>query len=292
MKKMNKFNTVAIVLSLAIQWNSKSQTLTQVAKLRLYEHHSSSINGNANFGDEANGSKSAYDFVKRDYISSFDPNSFDAYVSGEEAGIDMVEHNGPFGSGSNFGFTSGTSSIWQGRIKGNNVTLWMQAPSNFDYYKTNTVEELQKIFDPSKAGKSIDKVELGKSYIGKIRNSNLYVVVYCLEVQNGQPTGGRLDVYFEFEYKYGTATTAVNNLVNKTDFKMFPNPTNGIVNISALHKNIDKIEICDVTGQILKAYSKNEITNTLDLSELKNQLYIIKVFDNLGTYQLYKIAKQ
>ena len=83
-------------------------------------------------GQGASGVQSAYDFVNHTYYNSYDSATFDAYTNGEEANIDMAEHNGPYGNQGPFGFTSGVSSIWNGDIQGNGTTMWMMAPPGFN----------------------------------------------------------------------------------------------------------------------------------------------------------------
>ncbi len=142
-----------------------AQSLTAVTGLKLFEHHSSSINNGAPFGSGANGSKSGYDFVTRNYFNSFNPSNFGAYTNGEEANIDMVEHNGRFGNNGKFGFTSGVSTIWNGDIKGNNLTVWMEAPASFNYNTVNNVSQVVAAFNPATATKSIAEVKENQVYL-------------------------------------------------------------------------------------------------------------------------------
>src|SRR5688500_6474864 len=82
-----------------------AQQLTEKSNIRIYEHHSSEMTG-ADFGWSADGTQSGYDFMAHNYISSFDMDAFDMYTAESTVpeSIDMVEHNGVFGNGRNFGF--------------------------------------------------------------------------------------------------------------------------------------------------------------------------------------------
>ena len=125
-----------------------SQSLIDSTGKRMYEHHSSAVTG-SNFGFGNNPGQSGYDFVNHDYYPS------NGYPTGGQSNIDMVEHNGPYGGGGNFGFTSGVSGIWSGSIVGNNTTLWVTAPSSFNYAAANDVCELRSVFNAGTPGKTI-----------------------------------------------------------------------------------------------------------------------------------------
>lgn len=183
-----------------------AQELAEITGVRIYEHHSSSINGGVEFGFGANGAQSGYDFVNNAYYNSFDPDTFSEYADGEEVNIDLVEHNGPFGGiGGDFGFTAGVSTIWGGEVKGNSMTKWILAPDDFNYDLVSDVGDLIEAYDTDAASLEVDYVEDGDVYIGQIRETNLYVVLQVYNVTNiGVEETGVLDVYFDFDYKYGT----------------------------------------------------------------------------------------
>ncbi len=203
---MNTRTIFLTAVSSLIYMNSlHAQELSEITNIRLYEHHSSTINGGADIGWEANGSQSGYDFVNNTYHDSFDPDTFGEFTGGEEANIDLVEHNGPFGGGFDYGFTSGESSIWSGEIRGNALTKWMPAPVDFDYDSATDVSELYEAYDVDAAVLSVGYVDNGNVYIAQVRESNLYVAMKVYNVTNLMgPPEGFADVYFDFDYKYGS----------------------------------------------------------------------------------------
>jgi len=70
-------------------------------------------------------------------------------------------------------------------------------------------------------------------------------------------------------------TTSVNELAGqKVD--IYPNPTNGLVTIEIKENRDIKLALYDMNGRLL--IHKNQ-TNTLDLSEYKNGVYLIKITD-------------
>ena len=76
--------------------------------------------------------------------------------------------------------------------------------------------------------------------------------------------------------RVSNSNTGINDIKN-SNIKIYPNPTNNIINIEGLTKNENNtIEIFDVQGKL--AITKN-ITEkgTIDLSELNKGVYVIKI---------------
>lgn len=188
----------------------KSQILTLVTGKRIYEHHSSSINGNNYYGYYANGFQSGYDFLNNVYKNTT--------TSSDHANMDLVETNGIFGNGYNYknvGFTSGTSVIWNGAIYGNGATKYYLTPTTFDFANTTQVNELAAAYNSTAASTTVDVPQKGRTYIAKLvlANAVRYVAIKItntlgLTEQQAQDMVNNkniyADVYFDFDYKYGT----------------------------------------------------------------------------------------
>lgn len=187
-----------------------SQTLTSVTGKRIYEHHSSSINGNNYYGTYANGFQSGYDFLNNVYKNTA--------TSADHANMDLVETNGIFGNGYNYknvGFTSGVSVIWNGAIYGNGATKYSLTPTTFDFTNTTQVSELAAAYNATAASTTVDVPQKGRTYIAKLvlANAVRYVAIKItntlgLTDQQAQDMVNNkniyADVYFDFDYKYGT----------------------------------------------------------------------------------------
>jgi hypothetical protein len=255
-----------------------AQPLSTVTGLKLYEHHSSGINGGAPFGSSANGAQSGYDFVNRVYYNSFNPQTFGAYTAGEEANIDMVEHNGSFGNSGPFGFTAGVSTIWGGDIKGNGTTKWMEAPASFNYNNATNVTAIRSAYDSTVATLSIATVTANKIYLARIRNSQLYVAMRITEVKNASGMGGVQDVYFSFEYKYGTyvAPTGIDDPELKAGITLAPNPAQSLLRFSSkLHERVT-VTITTVYGRQLQSFNlPGNTTHSIDISALTSGHYMV-----------------
>ncbi len=70
--------------------------------------------------------------------------------------------------------------------------------------------------------------------------------------------------------------TGINDIKN-SNIKIYPNPTNNIINIEGLTKNENNtIQIFDVQGKLVITKTINE-KGTIDLSELNKGVYVIKI---------------
>jgi len=82
---------------------------------------------------------------------------------------------------------------------------------------------------------------------------------------------------------------AVANINNaNSGIKIFPNPTTGKVNFSS-DKEINSIDVLNSTGQKVATFNN---TNTIDISQLPNGIYIAKVSIENGNYSIHKLIKE
>lgn len=265
----------------------RAQSLTTVTGLRLYEHHSKSIAGSMG----ANGFQSGYDFVKRAYVNSFNKTTFGPYTDGTDSTIDMVEHNGTYGNQGNFGFTSGVSSIWNGDIQGNGTTKWMEAPAGFNYATTTKVTQLKAAYNASTATQAITAVKNNTTYIGRIRNSELYVAVRTTNVTNGP--AGPADMFFDFEYKYGTWTTGVTDAENTIELSVYPNPATGQVVLGNTTQQAVTAQLVSLTGQQLDIMqlAAGEV-KTMSLRDAAKGMYLVVCTAADGSRQVQRLSVQ
>ena len=270
-----------------------AQLLTAVTGLTLFEHHSSSINNNSPFGSDANPSQSGYDFVNRTYYNSFNPTTFGAYTAGEEVNIDMVEHNGTYGNQGNFGFTSAVSTIWGGDIKGNNTTLWMEAPATFNYQTVTAVSDIVAAFNTTTATKSIAEAKEGKVYLAKIRNTNLYVAMRCYNIRNAATPGGIKDVAFDFDYKYGTfIPTAVGDVQPESWLSIYPNPVaNNLQVKNKSNQDINMTVYTPLGKSIRTIHLAKEAAQPIDLSSVSAGIYYLNCTTPDGKTYKHKFLK-
>ena len=60
---------------------------------------------------------------------------------------------------------------------------------------------------------------------------------------------------------------------------LYPNPTNGILNI--VNENLTKILIFNISGKVIKEFEPN---TRIDLSDMSNGIYLIKLISDEGTF--------
>ena len=81
---------------------------------------------------------------------------------------------------------------------------------------------------------------------------------------------------------------SVNNFEFEKDLRVFPNPTNGLINIQNKNFPLTKIELYNLQGQLLKSHDfENENNVNIDGSELSNGLYILKI-NQSTTVKIFK----
>ena len=82
---------------------------------------------------------------------------------------------------------------------------------------------------------------------------------------------------------------AVDDSFIKTNINIYPNPTNGILNISnPNHIKLNKIEVYNIYGQRLKIVQNQ---NNIDLTNFKPGVYLMKVEDENGKQGTFKVIK-
>lgn len=270
-----------------------AQSLTAVNNLRLYEHHSSTINNGAPFGSNANGSKSGYDFVNRAYFGSFNAATFGAYTNGEQANIDMVEHNSRFGNNGKFGITSGVSSIWNGDIKGNNTTVWMEAPASFNYNNANNVSQIVTAFNPATASKSIAEIKENTVYLARIRNTNLYVAMRAYNVHNVTGSAAIQDVYFDFDYKYATyVPTGLEDKTLASALTLSPNPATDHITLKNTTQQPLTAKMVSAYGQVIRTVSVSGNQDlVMDINSISSGIYFVICSFEDGRSYTHKFIK-
>jgi PKD repeat protein len=84
------------------------------------------------------------------------------------------------------------------------------------------------------------------------------------------------------------------NLIEPIEASIYPNPSKGILNIENATKNISSVQVFDITGQlILESTIENDNSKvSLDISNYKNGLYIIKINSIEGNNIIKKVLKQ
>ena len=265
-----------------------AQPLKEKKNVRIYEHHSSSINGGKAFGNGANGAMCGYDFVKHQHYGSFNPANMGKWSAAEAANIDLVEHNGYYGNRGLFGFTSATSSIWGGDIAGNGKTTFHPAPSGFNYDTVKDARTLRAAHPIVIAANTVNAATVGKVYICRIRNSDTFVAMKITAVKNlpsNYKGGDTASVYFDFDYKYGLAyKTGIDDVEAVPGFSIFPNPAAGTIRLADIPAQVQlhkaTVNIADVSGKTV--YTQPAAAGNIN-HNLPAGMYIVTLTDGQYT---------
>ncbi len=92
----------------------------------------------------------------------------------------------------------------------------------------------------------------------------------------------------DFNLEISCAVVAVDEL-EAVNFSYYPNPTTGNLHISA-NENINKVVVTNILGQEVKQIDLSRLTANIDLSDLNNGTYFVKVIinDKIGTFKIIK----
>jgi ELWxxDGT repeat protein len=89
----------------------------------------------------------------------------------------------------------------------------------------------------------------------------------------------------------GAVSSSISNVELKNNYKIFPNPTTGIVTISSTQA-IASIDVFDVTGKLVYSQqnNNNQTSTSLNLSNLSNGIYFIHAKTETGVVSKSKVV--
>lgn len=90
-----------------------------------------------------------------------------------------------------------------------------------------------------------------------------------------------------FWAKYATLTLGLEENIASNVFKLFPNPTSGILNFKS-ETNISKVFIYNMLGQLVQQESINALEGTINIEKLAQGTYIVKIDDTAKGYTIIK----
>jgi hypothetical protein len=109
------------------------------------------------------------------------------------------------------------------------------------------------------------------------------------EQGTSSPFGGQRGYYrlcqidFDGAFSYSNTIALRNKSSSSTDIRLYPNPTNSVLNIDIANRN-QAISICDALGRVV--YTNTNIPNTIDVSEFENGVYVVTIAD-----EVFKMVK-
>ncbi len=101
--------------------------------------------------------------------------------------------------------------------------------------------------------------------------------------------GDRPELWDLINSKFG-ATASISDSFIKNNIKVYPNPTNSFIRISILNNlGLNKMEIFTVLGQITMKI--NPESKFIDIRNLTNGIYFLKIEDEAGNIGTFKVLK-
>ena len=90
-----------------------------------------------------------------------------------------------------------------------------------------------------------------------------------------------------FWAKYATSLLGLEENIMNNIFNLYPNPTRGILNFKS-ETNISKVVIYNMLGQLVQQENINALEGTINISDLAQGTYIVKVNDVAKGYTIIK----
>lgn len=81
---------------------------------------------------------------------------------------------------------------------------------------------------------------------------------------------------------FTTEKNAVNDYVLNSNINLFPNPTTGVITCNVKDLNVERVEVYDVYGKLLKAFNTNESVIRINASSFANGMYFVRICTEQG----------
>jgi Secretion system C-terminal sorting domain/WD40-like Beta Propeller Repeat len=93
--------------------------------------------------------------------------------------------------------------------------------------------------------------------------------------------------FYQLFLRYRNLTNGINETENTQSVSIYPNPTNGMINVNILNQNLVSIKIYNLTGGLLQEH----FTAKFSIAHLPSGMYYIKTQTNKSTF-IHKLIRQ
>ncbi len=124
-------------------------------------------------------------------------------------------------------------------------------------------------------------VKSGASLLGKIKARS------CDYSGNGPHSlrSADIDLEYDDEYEFDPEITDIDNALSETEtISIYPNPTDGNLNISVSNGSISNIVVTDISGKVVVEKTVNADQAEIDLSSYNKGIYLVKVVTENDSY--------
>ncbi|MCF1190616.1 T9SS type A sorting domain-containing protein [Mangrovimonas sp. AS39] len=138
-----------------------------------------------------------------------------------------------------------------------------------------------------------DNIDLGPEEQGHVT----YKIKTLESLEVGDTVSNSAEIYFDYNLPIETneaitsfeSLSLIENTVQEGSIKIFPNPTNGVVEIAS-SLPVKSLEVLDIKGRRLSLAEYNEMHVQLDLGSYKNGMYLIKI-QTVNGFHFAKVIK-
>jgi len=117
---------------------------------------------------------------------------------------------------------------------------------------------------------------------GEIYYVTAEMISPCIPTSIDKTSGGPYSHSLSNLDDYGTVTS-INN-VTKNNINIYPNPAHNYLVVKSSKDKVKSIEICDITGKIIKQFKTQNSEFKIKVEDFKNGVYIIKIKTTDGSF--------
>ncbi len=114
------------------------------------------------------------------------------------------------------------------------------------------------------------------------------LALYNLDQNNTSSASDHFPIVADFSI-YSNLSLLDNNLNN---VRIYPNPTNKIVNIEIDNSTFNSIELFNIYGKRIQTFKINSTTKTINIEHLNSGVYFIQITNNKGKIIIRKLIKK
>ncbi|APY00578.1 LamG-like jellyroll fold domain-containing protein [Lacinutrix venerupis] len=163
--------------------------------------------------------------------------------------------------------SSGDSSVVFS-VSASNATSYQWEFSNADEDIWTPLND--SLSDPDISGSTTNTLTISGQNIETITNLKFRVLV-----------NGESSCYIISNEVTASETLSVSSF-KEDDIKIYPNPTNNLINIATTLNSSLQLSIYDINGRVLLSKTCNQQINTIDISAFSNGMYLLKMKTDFG----------
>jgi endonuclease/exonuclease/phosphatase family metal-dependent hydrolase len=184
---------------------------------------------------------------------------------------------------------NGSSPDWDNSNLKNVKALQTDIPMNYTWRKDN--DTIGK-YSPGKLDYILftgSVLNEEKSFVLQTEEMPTYrLALHNLDQNNTSSASDHFPIVADFSISSNLGL--LDNNLNK--LKIYPNPTNKILNIEIENSTFSNIELFDIYGKLIQTFEINNTTKTINIEHLNLGVYFIQISNNEGNKITQKLIKK